>query len=102
MGSLMTALLPRRIPIANEAVLKEPISRVRQLHHGFKLVSESFAMSLREFEQIFALNEATFSMWDQNANGMIDCIELFTVLAFFADGRIEDKIRFLFDFYDFN
>ena len=33
---------------------------------------------------------------------MIDCIEIFTVLAFFADGRIEDKIRFLFNLYDFN
>ena len=102
MGQLITILQPRPIPLANEAVLKESVSRVRQLNQGFKLVSESFAISLREFEQIFALNEAAFSMWDQNANGMIDCIELFTVFGFFADGKIEDKIRFLFEFYDFN
>ena len=41
-------------------------------------------------------------MWDQHANGMVDCIEFFTVMIFFSDARIEDKIRFLFDFYDFN
>ena len=33
---------------------------------------------------------------------MIDCIEFFTVMIIFTDGRIEDKIRFLFDLYDFN
>ena len=65
-------------------------------------MTESFAVSLREFEQIFAINEATFSMWDQHANGMVDCIEFFTVLIIFADGKVEDKIRFLFDFFDFN
>ena len=41
-------------------------------------------------------------MWDSHANGMIDCIEFFTTLIIFADGRIEDKIRFLFEFFDFN
>ena len=102
MGQIAASLQMRSIPLANEAVLKEEISRVRQLHQGFKLVSETFAISLREFEQIFAINEAVFSMWDQHANGMVDCIEFFTVLITFADGRIEDKIRFLFEFYDFN
>ena len=48
------------------------------------------------------MNEATFSVLDQSANGMIDSIELFTMLAFFADGKIDDKVRFLFDLYDFN
>ena len=41
-------------------------------------------------------------MWDQHANGMIDSIEFFTVMIIFSDGRLEDKIRFLFDIYDFN
>merc|ERR1711862_391432 len=49
-----------------------------------------------------AINEAVFSLWDTDSNGMIDCIEFFTVMIMFADGRLEDKVRFLFDFYDFN
>ena len=57
---------------------------------------------MREFEQIFAINEAVFSLWDAHANGMVDCIEFFTVMTVFSDSKIEDKIRFLFDFYDFN
>ena len=41
-------------------------------------------------------------MWDTDSNGMVDCIELFCVLILFAEGRVEDKIRFLADFFDFN
>ena len=74
MGQVTTTLQPRTVPLANAALLKEPITRVRQLHTGFKLVTDTFAISLREFEQIFAINEACFSMWDKYANGMIDCI----------------------------
>ena len=48
------------------------------------------------------MNESVFSMWDTDSNGMIDCIELFCVLILYADGRVEDKIRFLADFFDFN
>ena len=33
---------------------------------------------------------------------MVDCIEFFTVLIVFADSKLEDKIRFLFELYDFN
>jgi Ca2+-binding EF-hand superfamily protein len=33
---------------------------------------------------------------------MIDCIEFFTVLVIYSKARLEDKIRFLFEFYDLN
>ena len=82
--------------------MKETISKTRQLHHGFKLVTETFALSLKEFKQVFAINEAVFSMWDTDSNGMVDCIEIFAVMIVFADARLEDKIRFLFDLFDFN
>ena len=48
------------------------------------------------------MNEAVFTMWDSDCNGMIDCIEFFCVLILFSDGRVEDKIRFLVDLFDFN
>ena len=57
---------------------------------------------MKEFEQIFSMSEALFSVWDTDSNGMIDCIEIFTVMITFADSRSEDKVRFLIDFFDFN
>ena len=29
-------------------------------------------------------------------------MELFTILAIYSDSRIEDRLRFIFDLYDFN
>ena len=66
------------------------------------MLCESFAVTFREFEQIFALNEACFSIWDTDSNGMIDCIEFFTVLIVFAEGRVEDKLRLLMELFDFD
>lgn len=66
------------------------------------MLCEGFAVSFKEFEQIFMMNEAVFSIWDTDSNGMIDCIEFFTVLIVFADGRVEDKLRLLLDLYDFD
>ena len=34
---------------SNESIVKEPLSRVRELHMGFKMLTESFALSLKEF-----------------------------------------------------
>ena len=41
-------------------------------------------------------------MLDQNSNGLIDSIELFTIMCIFSDCREEDKMLFLFDVFDFN
>ena len=34
--------------------------------------------------------------------GLIDALELFAGLIIFADSKAEDKIRFIFDLFDFN
>ena len=81
---------------------KEKLSKVRELHMGFKMLCESFAVSLKEFQQVFSMSEAVFSVWDTDSNGLIDCVEFFTGLIIFSDSRMEDKIRFLIDLFDFN
>ena len=48
------------------------------------------------------MNEAVFSVWDTDSNGLIDCIEFFTGMIIFSNSRIEDKLRFLIDLFDFN
>ena len=94
---------PDTVVIAsNSSVVKEQISRVRELHMGFRMLCESFAVSLKEFQQIFSMSEAVFSVWDTDSNGLIDCIEFFTGMIVFSNARNEDKIRFLIDLFDFN
>ena len=86
------------------------------------MLSESFALNKKEFEQIFTYDEAVFVMWDSDNNGkirllfefwlgLIDIIEFFCALAIFSNSRVEDKIRcmnsflirlVLFEFFDFN
>jgi len=41
-------------------------------------------------------------IWDTDNNGLIDALELFSGMALFADAKIDDKIRFLFDLFDLN
>jgi hypothetical protein len=51
--------------------IKVPIGRIRTLHKGFQMLSESFALNKKEFEQIFTYDEAVFVMWDSDNNGKI-------------------------------
>ena len=48
------------------------------------------------------MSEAVFSVWDTDSNGLIDLIEFFTGMVVFANARVEDKLRFLIDLFDFN
>ena len=41
-------------------------------------------------------------MFDTEENGLIDALEVFTGIIIFSDSNAEDKVRFLFDLYDFN
>ena len=69
----------------------------------FKSICDSYALSVSEFSKIFpAATHTEFNIWDTDRNSLIDALELFTGLIIFGDARTEDKIRFLFDLYDFN
>ena len=96
-------IVPETVVItANIAMIKEPISRIKDLHAGFRMLCESFAVSYKEFLQIFSMNEAVFAVWDTDSNGLIDLCEFFTGMIVFANARIEDKLRFLIELFDFN
>lgn len=66
------------------------------------MLSESFALNQKEFEQIFTYDEAVFVLWDTDNNGLVDVIEFICGLTIFSNSRVEDKIRFLFEFFDMN
>lgn len=79
------------------------LSKIRELHGGFKSICDNFAINLTEFETIFSSNESTFAIWDTDNNGnyplklislgLVDALELFAGLITFADSKAEDKLR---------
>lgn len=78
---------------------------MREYHGSFKSVCDTFAIDLSEFDQIFNLEkkEEAFKVWDTDNNGLIDALELFSGLIIFSEtNKFEDKLRFLFDLFDFN
>lgn len=78
------------------------LAKIRELHGGFRSVCDNFAINLTEFESIFQSNKATFGIFDTDNNGLIDALEIFSGIIIFSDSKAEEKIRFLFDLFDFN
>ena len=83
-------------------LLNISLSKLREFFGSFKSVSENFSIDQTEFEQIFGTNESNFVIFDTDRNGLIDALELFSGLVIFSDAKFEEKIRFLFDLFDFN
>lgn len=80
-----------------------PLSKIRELHGNYKSVCDNFAINLQEFETIFESNQESFGIFDTDSNGLIDALEVFSGLIMFAgEERTSEKIRFLFDIFDFN
>jgi Ca2+-binding EF-hand superfamily protein len=78
------------------------LAKLREFHGSFKSVCDDFSIDLTEFDQIFEQGKDSFDIWDEDNNGLIDALELFCGLILFSDSKFEDKIRFLFDLFDFN
>lgn len=114
MGSYLSTMpsgneLKQSCPLINLSLAK-----IRELHGGFKSICDNFAINLTEFESIFQSDQNTFKMFDDDNNGktsfvylmyligLIDALEIFAGLIIFSDAKAEDKIRFLFDLFDFN
>ena len=102
MGTFLTTVRGISDLQQNCPLVKLSLSKIRELHGAFKSVCENFAINLTEFETIFMSNEATFAIWDTAGIGLIDALELFSGIIMFADSRAEEKIRFIFDLFDFN
>ena len=45
------------------------LSKIRELHGSFKSICDNFAINLTEFETIFASDERTFGIFDNDNNG---------------------------------
>jgi len=102
MGGTLTQLKANANQKSNCPLLNATLSKLRDYHGSFKSICDNFSLDLTEFEQIFGSNESAFVIWDTDNNGLIDALEFFSGLIIFSDSKFEDKIRFLFDIFDFN
>ena len=102
MGNFNSTLADIEIPEANTPLLEYEMKRVIEIHQAFVTLCDSFAICYKEAEQLLNMHEATFVIWDNDSKGLIDALQLFSVLWIYSKGRPEDKVRFLFNLYDFN
>lgn len=59
-------------------------------------------MDSTEFEHIFGENDNSFIIWDNDKNGLVDVLEVFSGLVVFSSSNLEDKVRFLYEIFDLN
>ena len=104
MGQLVAILEKKELAKPAMQMLRMDVKRIRQLRQSYKMLCENLCISMAEFEQVFAFDqcESLFTLLDQDANGLIDSLEFFTILAIFSESRSEDRIRLLFELFDLN
>ncbi|EGR31153.1 hypothetical protein IMG5_116830 [Ichthyophthirius multifiliis] len=102
MGNFITQLEQQECQPLPNPLLNSSLSKLREYHGSFKSVCDTFSIDLTEYEQIFGSNETSFKIWDTDKNGLIDALELFSGLILFSDASFNEKVRFLFDIFDFN
>lgn len=86
------------------------LAKLREYHGSFKSICDTFSIDKGEFSSIFGNKTEGFEIWDEDNNGLIDALELFSGLILFSESKFEDKIRctliqiisVLFDLFDFN
>ena len=98
----------KTIDLENESTLKlTPIYTLKEYLANYQMICESFSINFSEFEQIFetfndTLCQKEFRLWDSDNNGLIDSFELFTGIILFGECSTFEKIKCLFELYDFN
>lgn len=77
-------------------------SKLVEYYSSYKSICEGYTISIAEFTHIFGANQRSFAVWDTKSRGRVDAIELFSGLVVFSNIRYEQKIKFLFEIFDFN
>jgi hypothetical protein len=102
MGNLVDTIVEARKGTILCPLLQLPISRVREFYGKYKNTCDDFSVNHTEFELIFMEGDDSFKIWDTENTGYVLSLEVFAGLVIFAASKSEDKIRLLFDIFDFN
>ena len=102
MGSNLTVLRDSSYNRDSFILLKKSLVHLKENFCAFKALCEEFFLDATQFKIIFGLMDNTFAIWDNDKNGLIDALELFSGLIICADAKLNDKVRFLFEVFDLN
>ena len=101
MGSFLGDIQGRTVAV-DTALLNSTHSKLIEYYSSYKSICEGFTITIHEYTHIFGPNQLSFSLWDTRGRGKIDAIEMFSGLLVFSKIRYEQKIKFLFEIFDFN
>lgn len=83
-------------------LLELSLEQLKAFYAEFKSACDHFWIDYDQFQEIFSEAKPIFDLWDSSESGLVDALEVFAGLAVYAETKFEDKIRFLFDIFDFN
>jgi hypothetical protein len=101
MGSCLADIEEREVTIDQE-LLNASYSKLVEYYSSYKSICESYTINVPEYTHIFGPNQLSFQVWDPRRKGKVDAIEMFTGLIVFSGIGFEQKMKFLFEVFDFN
>lgn len=103
MGSNLTSLKKKTNNPGPFSELKINLIKLQEYHSNFRMICNSFTIDLKELSDIFS-KANFFDALKLFANGddLIDGLELFSCLIIFSEDAFVEKVKFLFDIFDFN
>ena len=101
MGSFLSDIGGREVRIDKE-LLNSSYSKLVEYYSSYKSICEGYTINVPEYTHIFGPNQLSFQVWDTKCKGKLDAIEMFTGLIIFSNIGFEQKIKFLFEVFDFN
>jgi WD40 repeat protein/Ca2+-binding EF-hand superfamily protein len=77
---------------------------VRNTINGYWVVEIQFESLLQNFKNVtdYITLEKLFAVLDNDFDGRIDCLELIGGIALVCSATFEEKVKFCFEYYDFN
>ena len=102
MGGSLTVLKNEKKKLDQTPLFGLPISEVREHWTQFKMICNGFWIDYEQFHKVFKESDKIFNLWDFQENGLIDVLELFSCLLLFSKSEFDEKIKFIFEIYDFN
>jgi hypothetical protein len=101
MGNFLSDIKGHEVSV-DEELLNSSHSKLVEYYSSYKSICEGYTINVPEYTHIFGPSQLSFEVWDTKRRGKIDAIEMFTGLIIFSSIGFEQKMKFLFEVFDFN
>lgn len=98
MGNLVSNLIGREALISKSLIGRinyiVSLNRLRGFYSNVQNLLKSFVINSEEFEEIFKCR--SFSIWDNDANGLINPLEVIAGITMLSNTSSKDKFQCIF------